>query len=215
MLYLPETTQEAIFMEAANPDETTKWWIGAYAPDGSKDICFNCWGNHPSIPHALSQGKTLARGQNAKQQYRLKLEEKELKGYRIVSSFMEGRWINPKSNLPLPLKKDFPGQKEGTLAMSSDDKHLTLDLFRCPKGYRLDQREWLWSLSVQPVFPDWQTLYPTATAALSAVKAVMDNRVSNGYKVASDKIPWNIGEFIDPALNIDRGVISGWIQWDF
>ena len=214
MLYLPETTSEAVLMEATNPDGTTKWWIGAYAPDGGNDICFTCWGNHPNAPDAISQGKSIARGQQAKQQYRVKLEEKELKNYRIVSTFMDGRWSSSK-NQPLPLKRDIPGQKEGTLSMSSPDKKLSLDLYRCMKGFRLDHREWNFSVKVQPIFPDWQTLYPTASAAITAVKAVMDGRMLNGYSVTSDKIPWNIGEFISSALHADAGVITGWIQWDF
>jgi hypothetical protein len=83
------------------------------------------------------------------------------------------------------------------------------------KGFRLDQREWDFSVKVQPIFPDWQTHYPTAAAAIAVVKAIMDGRMTNGYNVLSDRIPWNIGEFINPALHADAGVISGWIQWDF
>lgn len=219
MLYLPETTSEAVYLEATNPDGSTKWWVGAFAVDGvpSRDLTFTCWGNHPNVPDAIAQGKTLATGLQAKQMYRAKLEEKELKGYTIVSTFDGKMWTNPKSHIPLPVRSVIPGQKEGSLVVSSSDSSLVLDLHRTIRGFRLDHYEWKGNgtLNGQPVFPKWQTLYSSAETALAAIKAVQESRLQQGGRVLTDKIPWSIGEFVDPNLFAFDGVLSGWIEWDF
>ena len=214
MLYLPETTEEAVYMEAPNPNGSKKWWIGAYAPDGRNNICFTCWGNHENLPTIVAQGKTLKRGPMAKNTYRQKLEEKELKGYYIIETFDGKKWSSNNKH-PLPQTKIIPGQLLGTLTTTSTSGKLILNAYSTSQGYRIDQWDWDHNSNVQTIFPDWQTIFPTFSAASTVLKSMRDARIACGHKVLADSIPWHTMDRPEQEIKPRYEVLSGSIQWDF
>lgn len=220
MIYLPHNASDCVLMEGNNPDGSKKLWIAAYAFDGGqRDVTFTCWQGHENVPDAVWQGKTLARGNNAKQRFRTKIEEKELKGYRILASLNRlNQWVpDTLPNLPLPAPaSNRTGNHAGSMMMQKNQQVLTLHLIDSPQGYRLDQREWTGLPHNQPSFPDWQTLYSNSHAALAAIESVRSNRESRGLTVQIDSIPWNIRDVPLTNLITQEWVMPGnGLVWDF
>ena len=222
MIYLPSRTSDAVLMEGTNPDGSKKLWIGAFASDGgSRDIVFTCWKGHENVPDVIWQGKTIARGPGSKRRYQAKIEEKELKGYRILSGYTghKGTWTWHPENTLLPIPTSVqPGicSSSGCLHMIRNSDNLMLDLFKTPQGIRLDQREWTGMAHEEPDFPDWQTLYPDMTAALTAAAAVQSGREQKGMSLRVDSLPWEDLDAIAPApSNMDWVIGGSSLVWDF
>ena len=79
MLWLPDSTQEAVWLQAPLPNGGFKWWIAAVG-----DQLMTLWGDNG----VLKQSKVLADNSfTVREKYREKQEEKVSKGYTLFAQY--------------------------------------------------------------------------------------------------------------------------------
>lgn len=208
MFWLPESTQEAVWMQAPLTNGGFKWWIAAVG-----DQLITLWGDNG----VLKQGKVLADDPfTAREKYREKQEEKLLvKKYTLFAQFTTATgWIHktPTNILPpyLPrprgfVKKHTEGQKLLVRLFDGNVFYLDLRLLElsgpdvgsgtCGQ-YRLDHYETVNKHSSGKDFPLFQTRYDDVQEALDAIVLVAGNREKKGFHKVDVSGATNLADFI-------------------
>ena len=85
MFFLPNGTQEAVWMTEHITGGDNKLWLGSYSSQG----VFAFWGENMLSRGKLLKGQT---GDTPPTLYRRKMQEKLNKGYTVVATFQNEVW---------------------------------------------------------------------------------------------------------------------------